>query len=78
MLGSTLGSRYEVTLGVTDRVVLELRDDGIGLELPLTTPGLGLVNLRDRAEKLGGTFEIHPREGGGTRLGLGRYPRVTI
>ena len=23
-------SRYEVTLGVTDRVVLELRDDGIG------------------------------------------------
>ena len=69
MLGSTLRPRaYEVTLGVTDRVVLELRDDGIGLELPLATPGLGLVNLRDRAEKLGGTFEIHPREGGGTRL----------
>ncbi len=61
-------SRDEVTLGVTDRVVLELLDDGVGLELPLTTPGLGLVNLRDRAEKLGGTFEIHPRERGGTRL----------
>ena len=45
-------SRYEVTLGVTDRVVLELLDDGIGIELPLTTPGLGLINLRDRAEKL--------------------------
>ena len=61
-------SRYEVTLGVTDRVVLELLDDGIGIELPLTTPGLGLINLRDRAEKLGGTFEIHPRDRGGTRL----------
>ena len=61
-------SRYEVTLGVTDRVVLELLDDGIGIELPLTTPGLGLINLRDRAEKLGGTFEIHPRDRGGARL----------
>ncbi len=61
-------SRYEVTLGVTDRVVLELLDDGVGIELPQTNPGLGLINLRDRAEKLGGTFEIHPRDGGGTKL----------
>ena len=61
-------SRYEVSLSVTDRVVLELFDDGVGIELPLATPGLGLINLRDRAEKLGGTFEIHPRDGGGTRL----------
>ena len=29
-------SRYEVTLGVTDRVVLELLDDGVGIELPQT------------------------------------------
>ncbi len=61
-------SRYEVTLGVTDRVVLELLDDGVGIELPQKAPGLGLINLRDRAEKLGGTFEIHPGERGGTRL----------
>jgi signal transduction histidine kinase len=61
-------SRYEVTLGVTDRVVLELLDDGVGIELPQRNPGLGLINLRDRAEKLGGTFEIHPRDGGGTKL----------
>ena len=61
-------SRYEVALGVSDRVVLELLDDGVGIELPQTTPGLGLINLRGRAEKFGGTFEIHPREGGGTRL----------
>ena len=61
-------SRCEVTLGVTDRVVLEVLDDGVGIELPQTNPGLGLINLRDRAKKLGGTFEIYPREGGGTRL----------
>lgn len=61
-------SRYEVNLGVTDRVVLELLDDGVGIELPHAALGLGLINLRDRAEKLGGTFEIHPRESGGTRL----------
>jgi signal transduction histidine kinase len=61
-------SRYEVSLGVTDRVVLELLDDGVGIELPHVALGLGLINLRDRAEKLGGTFEIHPRESGGTRL----------
>lgn len=61
-------SRYEVILAVTDRLVLELLDDGVGIELPQSKPGLGLINLRDRAEKLGGTFEVHPREGGGTRL----------
>jgi signal transduction histidine kinase len=61
-------SRYEVTLGVTDGLVLEVLDDGVGIELPQRNPGLGLINLRDRAEKLGGTFEIHPRDGGGTRL----------
>jgi signal transduction histidine kinase len=61
-------SSYEVILAVGDRVELELLDDGVGIELPLAKPGLGLVNIRDRAEKLGGSFEIHPRDGGGTRL----------
>jgi signal transduction histidine kinase len=61
-------SRYFVTLVVTDRLILEIEDDGTGMELPKTQPGLGLSNIRDRAEKLGGTFELGPREGGGTRL----------
>jgi len=60
--------RYFVTLAVTDRLVLEIEDDGTGMELPMTQPGLGVTNIRDRAEKLGGTFELRPREGGGTRL----------
>ena len=61
-------SRYEVTLAVTDRLILEIEDDGTGIELPLTHPGLGLVNIRERAESLGGSFEIHRRIRGGTRL----------
>jgi signal transduction histidine kinase len=61
-------SRYEVTVSVTDRVVIALLDNGSGIELPLSKPGLGLNNLRDRAEKLDGTFEIQPRVGGGTSV----------
>ena len=61
-------SRYVVTLVVTDRLVLWIEDNGTGIELPLARPGLGLVNIRERAEKLDGSFEIHPAPGGGTRL----------
>jgi signal transduction histidine kinase len=61
-------TRYVVTLVVTDRLLLEMEDDGTGIQLPLVQPGLGLVNIRDRAEHLGGSFEVHPGNGGGTRL----------
>ncbi len=61
-------THYVVTLLVSDRLTVEIEDDGKGIELPVARPGLGLVNIRDRAEKLGGSFEIHPRDGGGTRL----------
>ena len=61
-------TRYLVTLIVTDRLHLEVEDNGTGMELALAQPGLGLVNIRERAEKLGGFFEILPRDGGGTRL----------
>lgn len=62
------GASYVVTLVVTNRLTVEIEDDGKGIELPVARPGLGLVNIRDRAEKLGGSFEIHPRDGAGTRL----------
>jgi two-component system, NarL family, sensor histidine kinase DevS len=59
---------FAVHIQVDDEVTVEIVDTGRGIDLPLTTPGLGLANLRDRAEKLGGTFEVHPNDGGGTRL----------
>jgi signal transduction histidine kinase len=61
-------TRYAVRVVVTDRLSLEIEDDGTGIELPLVQPGLGLVNIRERAEKLGGVFEIHSGPRGGTRL----------
>jgi signal transduction histidine kinase len=61
-------TRYVVILIVTDRLVLEIEDNGTGIELPLAQPGLGLINIRERAEKLGGSFEVHPGGDGGTRL----------
>lgn len=64
---------YIVTIGVAEDVNLEVQDNGIGIELPQAFgAGLGLVNLRSRAERLGGSFEILTGEDG-TRL-LWRVP----
>jgi signal transduction histidine kinase len=68
--GKHAGARHVfLDVDVTDRLTVEVTDDGTGIDLPLPgSSGLGLVNLRERAKKLGGTFEIFPGSGGGTRL----------
>ncbi|RJK92794.1 GAF domain-containing sensor histidine kinase [Vallicoccus soli] len=55
-----------VRVDVGDRIVAEVRDDGVG-------PGTsgrrsGLRNLRERAEGLGGSMLVEAVEGGGTRV----------
>jgi signal transduction histidine kinase len=59
-----------VTISVSDGYCqLRVVDDGRGIADPaLSTGGLGLGNLRRRAEKLHGTFAIESPEGGGTIL----------
>lgn len=48
---------------------LELSDNGTGLsDSPTQTSGLGLGNMRRRAEKLGGQFLLETPPGGGTLL----------
>lgn len=47
-------------------VTVEVVDDGVGPGEMLRVSGLG--NLRDRAEARGGTFEVAPAPGGGTRV----------
>jgi len=46
---------------------LAIRDDGVGLP-EVVTPGVGLISMCERAEELGGTFAIHPRQAGGTEV----------
>ena len=62
-------SHFGVSLSVADDLIVEVTDDGIGIQVPPDGHGgLGLGNLRTRAEKLGGYFEVRPADGGGTRL----------
>ncbi len=60
-------STAQVVLSATvDQVVLVVQDDGIGIgEVPRPS---GLHNMRDRAERHGGTFSIESTGQSGTRL----------
>ncbi len=59
---------YRVVLRVEDDVVLEVADNGRGFDSATTSGGLGLVNLRNRAEKLNGSFQVISDAQEGTRL----------
>ena len=63
------------------RVVVDVGDDGVGGPI---APGVGLTSLRQRAEQLGGSLAVGPRDGGGTLLhvelptGASRMTRVML
>ncbi len=63
-------SRFSIEISVDNDVVkVEVVDNGSGLLIDRGgLAGHGLMNMRSRAEKLGGTFEIFSVEGQGTRL----------
>jgi len=59
-----------VSLGVTaDGFTMTVEDHGRGIE-PGARPGLGLAAMRERAGLIGGTLDIRPAPGGGTRITL--------
>lgn len=61
----------EVIIGGDERrVLLEIRDNGVGFQQELTSApgGLGLVSMRERVDNLGGTFEIQTYPGKGTTV----------
>jgi signal transduction histidine kinase len=60
------GQHVTVTLDVADEVVLEVVDDGRGIDERVARSGLR--NLAERAEARGGTFEVESLPDGGTRL----------
>jgi signal transduction histidine kinase len=49
-------------------VVLEIDDDGRGFDTETTSWGMGLHNLRERAESLGGVLEVDSTSGEGTTV----------
>jgi signal transduction histidine kinase len=62
-------TRFRITLTVGDEIRLDVTDNGRGMQPEGPGgQGLGLVNLRHRAEKLGGTLELQTPDGGGTGL----------
>jgi signal transduction histidine kinase len=60
------GRHVTLTLDVTDTVVVEVVDDGRGIDLEAARSGLR--NLEQRARKHGGEASIEPLDDGGTRL----------
>jgi signal transduction histidine kinase len=50
---------------IEGKIMLGVKDDGRGIS-PLTTEGRGLGNMRERARALGGSLNIHSRDGGTT------------
>jgi signal transduction histidine kinase len=51
-----------------DLIRLRVSDDGAGFDPNQAPRGLGIANMRTRAEEFGGTFELASRPGGGTSL----------
>ncbi|MBG0814011.1 GAF domain-containing sensor histidine kinase [Planomonospora sp. ID82291] len=53
------------------RVVLEVRDDGTGFDVPAASGrGLGIASMGDRAQALGGSLLVESEPGGGTLVRL--------
>ena len=61
-----------MNLSINGALLVEVRDDGVGLGSPLR-PGFGLTSMRERAAELGGTLDITSVRGEGTRV-LARLP----
>ncbi len=59
-------AQVRLTLSIADDSLdLQVEDDGTGFD-PHRTHGLGLVTMRERAQQLGGRFEVDTRVGAGT------------
>jgi two-component system NarL family sensor kinase len=60
-------SRVTVRMKVGEHLDLSIEDNGVGLPESYR-PGVGLSSMRERAEELGGTFDISWTKGEGTKI----------
>ena len=63
-----------VRLAVSDGLVVEVSDDGMGFPAQYNT-GVGISSMRERAAELGGTCRVESTVGEGTHI-LVRLPLV--
>jgi PAS domain S-box-containing protein len=59
----TIALEYEV-----NRVTLQIQDDGVGFDTTQSTPGMGLNNLRERAEEIQAQLDITSAPEKGTTI----------
>ncbi len=61
--------RVEVDFRVSgDEIFLRVADDGSGFDFAEYSTGHGLMNMKTRAEKIGGRFEVSSEQGCGTSI----------
>ena len=55
-------------MGVGDRWVIRVEDDGTGFDVNAASSGMGLGNLRARVNRLDGDLTVSSRPGSGTEV----------
>ncbi|MBT8256223.1 MAG: tetratricopeptide repeat protein [Bacteroidia bacterium] len=58
-----------------DRISLQIKDDGVGMNVLKTKKGIGLKNIRSRVKKIDGEFELLSTPGEGTTITVS-YPEL--
>ncbi len=62
-------TKVKVNLAYTrKKITLMVSDNGLGMEYPIPTDGLGLLGIKERLALLDGRLEIHSQKARGTRL----------
>jgi signal transduction histidine kinase len=55
---------------MSDRLALDVADDGQGFDPAQRGRGFGLKSMRERAEELGGELSIESEQGKGTKIAV--------